>query len=143
MISCKNCEISPTIRLSLQASSWQLRIFATVNSVSFQMQKSLTKDTGRCEINGCGKHFFRRYEFLNHVQAKHALIPFVCPVEGCGEEFAFPSGLVTHRRLVHGSEPAFYCQHCQAPFESRDRLEDHLNRTHNLSSCTENCHIRQ
>ncbi|OAD08077.1 C2H2-type zinc finger transcription factor [Mucor lusitanicus CBS 277.49] len=58
----------------------------------------------RCEINGCGKHFFRRYEFLNHVQAKHALIPFVCPVEGCGEEFAFPSGLVTHRRLVHGSE---------------------------------------
>ncbi|KAL0140655.1 C2H2-type zinc finger transcription factor [Mucor lusitanicus] len=99
-----------------------------------------------CNRDGCRRWFTRRYEYLNHVQAQHDLIPFECPVEGCDKEFSFPSGLVAHQRLEHGSEPAVYCRHCQKPFENQERLDRHLNKSHNPANtfaCQEpNCGYR-
>ncbi|KAL9552844.1 hypothetical protein MBANPS3_003569 [Mucor bainieri] len=51
-----------------------------------------------CGINDCPKWYLQ-----------HALIPFECPVEGCNQQFDFPSGLMAHKRHEHGSEPAILC----------------------------------
>lgn len=79
----------------------------------------------------CNLAFGYNHTLKQHILSKHTTErSFKCQERSCGKAFKTPSGLYSHKRLVHNPEFGFLCELCPQKYKMKHQLQRHLQTVH-------------
>jgi len=76
-----------------------------------------------------------------HLRTHEGLLPFLCPIPGCGKAFNVMCNLKTHIQ-IHDKDKTYPCTvpGCHEAFKRQRKLNEHLSGVHNIRRKTGNHH---
>ena len=98
------------------------------------MQHRAVPNSFVCET--CGKNFKSKGTLVQHCQSRHQTpeekdkMKIPCSFPGCTYKGLWQNHVKKHYRLVHLKQKNHACEHCNKPFDSKRRLEEHINGKH-------------